>query len=264
MDERELIQQITREVLRELHAAGLVDASGKLIDTAVAAGSVNTRSYISTHVAAKKPLLLLPERYLQQSVQNELVELSPYADNLQLWIEGDGELTSLIPTSLRANLVRGGREDELNELLQRTSLIVMPWVPLPILSRLVHLEPECPSSLLLTQALLKGMKVRARKRLLGPELDLYRHHDPSPILRRVQGLIREGQQMGVEWVKKGAISELFTAIPEPIDPGKKRLLTAADVRALKEVGEIVLPKGTIITPLARDEIKRYGLRIRMD
>jgi hypothetical protein len=80
----------------------------------------------------------------------------------------------------------------------------------------------------------------------------------------VQGLIREGQQMGSEWMKKGAISELVTALPEPVHSGRKRLLTAADVRSLKEVGEIVLPKGAIITPLARDEIKRYGLRIRLD
>lgn len=265
MDERELVQQITREILRELQEAGLTDASGQLAETPAAPLPARTRSHTAASPAsvpdeAARPLLLLAGRVLaNRRVQRELAELGPFAGNL---FAGDEERG--VPDRFRPALVQGRDEEEMESLLERTSVILMPWVSLPVLSRLVHLQPECPASLLLARALLKGMKVHARKRLIQPELDLYRFHEPSPILRRVQELIRESRQMGLAWAPGDRIGDLLRGVPERIEPGKKRLLTAADVRALKEAGEIVLPGGTIVTPLARDEIKRYGLQIRTD
>lgn len=246
MDERELIQRITQEVMRQLEVAGFAGRSGEQID------------------CTAKPLIILNQTLLNNPVvRQELPSLVREIQDLRFFCE-DVEAVQAIPSLSSFTILSDSTEQEIEELLRRTSMVLLPWVPMPVLSRLVHLESECPASLLITKALWKRVKVRARKTFIQPELSLYHNHEPSPILRRVQGLVREGQQMGIEWMRQEVISELFTVIPEPVNPGKKRLLTAADVRALRDVGEIVLPQGTIITPLARDEIKRYGLQVRLD
>lgn len=271
MDERELIELITREVIGRLTAAGMLLPQAK---------------------PSKAPLVILSGRFQESQTLVHFIDrlvntpgefrifldgltLADLPEGLHSRIVKVGELlTPTVSSGSAVSLIGNGclpvsTEAQLDALIQQTSNIVLPWFPLPVLSRLVHLQPECPVSLLLTKALLAKVPVKARKVLTQPEIDLYQSIELSPILRRVQSLVSEGKLLGIEWLAKAETVVFLQALvpPKPkarIKPGQKMLLTAADVKQMKAQGEIVVPKGTIVTPLAKDEMKKYGLRFRID
>lgn len=246
MDERQLVEQITREVLKRLVAAGLTTASTVPAKPAIL------------------PLVLLVGDYTSSAHGSSVLTfLEQSQENFRIFTDNPESL----PTVLRTRCVDVAKESEMAGLLAESSLLYLPWLPLAVLSRTVHLEPVCPVSLLLTKAFLLGKSVKAQKIFLEPELDLYQEIKPTPIIRRVQGLISEGRQMGIEWLADGGFIKVFaapTARKEFTAPGGRKILTAEDVQRLKNQGVIAVARGTIITPLAREEIKRYGLRLSMD
>ncbi|AZR72298.1 hypothetical protein BBF96_02140 [Anoxybacter fermentans] len=244
MEERQLIELVVREVLKQIKLAGVEINTRKLepLPLVVLSGSCSGLSY----------------------VQDILDFLQSLNQEFRIFLGETDLQESELPAALRYRVVKGEGEAELDQILSESSIICLPWIPLAVLSRMVHLEPECSVSLLLTKALIKGVSVRARKIFVQPVLDFYQSQDLSPIIRRIQSLIREGKIMGMEWMTDRGLKHLFASIPfKPNGPVKKGVLTAVDVRKMKDQREIVVPEGTIITPLARDEMKRYGLQLRM-
>lgn len=246
MDERQLVEQITREVLKRLEAAGVT-----LTSTAPAKPAI-------------LPLVILTGDFTESAHGLSILSyLEKSPEDFRIFTDSPQAL----PSVLQPRCVEVAKESEMAGLLRETSFLVLPWLPLAVLARTVHLEPVCPVSLLLTKAFLLGKPVKAQKIFLEPEIDLYQEIKPTPIIRRVQGLISEGRQMGIEWLANGGFAKVFAAAALPTKPGVKsarKILTAEDVQRMKDQGIIAIAKGTIITPLARDEIKRHGLRLSMD
>lgn len=244
MDERELIEQITREVIMRLQSAGVT---------------------LPLRKPSVTPLVILAGRF---SAANAMYEIFTALENspqeFRIFSDESEFPLAEFPAKLVSQVVRAVQESELEQLLCTSSSILLPWIPLPVLSRLVHLQPECPVSLLLTKALLKGIPVRMRKILSEPQVNLYEHQKLSPMIRRMQRFITEGRQLGIEWMTGPALADLLRVDLRMERPGQTKLLTAAEIQQMQEAGVVTVPQGTIITPLAKDELRKHGLRLQMD
>ncbi|MCK4259085.1 MAG: hypothetical protein KAX49_08910 [Halanaerobiales bacterium] len=193
-DERKLVEMITQEVFKQLKNSDISQVIQK----------------------SPTPLVILDGRPIKSSqielLKEALGDLKDYriylGGNDQLEFSGDKNLSN----DFSDYLVNGKSENELDQILSESSILCLPWITLATLSRIVHLQPECMVSLLITKALLKGVPVRARKVLLKPEMNLYQLKELSPISRRVQGLIRETKLMGFEWMAKEKMKEIFKSI----------------------------------------------------
>lgn len=250
INEEQLVELITREVVKQLQFGKDVSFQKEMTNP--------------LRKPLRKSLIILDDS--QHILLQELWEsLQKLGDNFLIFINPEN-WDSEIPPDFERHLVKAKSEIELQEILEKSSFLFLPWISLAVLARFTQLEVECNISLLLTKALLLGMKVKARKIILKPELNLYKNHQPNPIIRRVHGLVSEAKQMGIEWSRQEELNlllpDLVNTANEITKSKSKKLLTAQDVKKLSGQSEIFLPKGMLITPLARDELRDLGVKVR--
>lgn len=243
LDERQLVELITREVIKQLKAAG---------------------SEFSSSPTTALPLILLDGK------NTDLTELITLLDaelrsgqEFRLFL-GDQFSREELPSELQRRVLEGVTEAELEAILDRSTILCLPWISLAGLSRLVHLQPEAPISLLVTQALFRGVPVRMRKILAQPQVNLYQSFEPTPMLRRVQGLVQEGKLMGIEWTDQAELTDLLADLPTPKKIAAHGVLSAKEVKKLRGQSVIRVPKGTVVTALAQDELKKYDIQLQID
>ncbi len=254
MDERELVEVITREVLKQLQS---------------------TEVNLTPQRPSPRPLVIVDGFFGEYSRLRSILEVLNTIE-LRFWLFlgktdlNDRDLSEKLKRCLiNPQVLEHGEvnlsEKELENILSKSSSLVLPWLPLATLSGIVSLQPQDPVSLLLIKGLLLKKEVLIRKVFVQPMLDLYQDFQLSPLMRRVQGLITEGKLLGISWLADGDLWNLFNQISEStMKLVVNGLLTAEDVRSMKDQGEIIVPMGTVITPLAQDELKRYKLKLRMN
>ncbi|WNS43033.1 hypothetical protein [Paenibacillus sp. MMS20-IR301] len=142
--------------------------------------------------------------------------------------------------------------------------LFIPVLSLSLLSRLVQLDTGHPFVRLIIEALCAGKPVGALT--LGAQPDHYLWGErglsqASPLLKAgIEGMVSTIAGYGIKLLTPSGISSWVSAGAAP--PGKQ-VLTAEDIRGAAGLGRtaIRLNGPSIITPLARDTARHYGIEI---
>ncbi len=116
---------------------------------------------------------------------------------------------------------------------------------------------------LLRHADLGGLTEAAGK-LAAPGPDVL----PGPLARKTRQVLRDLEMLGIEWVEPGRLADVVASVQVAAGSVAKTtggLVTARTVAALQAEGRRVLelPRGTVVTPLARDEARRLGVELKI-
>lgn len=249
IDERKLVDLITSKVLKELHLRRVEPIVEKSL---------------------RKPLIVIPEVLpAAQEIDRLLKDLADLPGDFQLLLENpnfQSELTGILRERTIKDIsyldkLGNIKESALETVLNQSSILVLPWISVAALARLISLQPECLTSLLLAKGLMENKQIWLRKIFLRPLINLYQFATPSPFVRRVQSLVREGKLLGLQWFEKDDLEAFCQRLVQPVQRGFEGLLTVKDIQRMAEQKEICLSRETVITPLARDELKRQKIKV---
>ena len=151
-----------------------------------------------------------------------------------------------------------------DEFVHGFEALVVPVLPLAVISRVALLLSDCPVSAAIVSAICQGVPVlacahdvdalkRSSGRLPGPFLSLFHQH-----LRTLEG-------MGVQLLEQEALLARLGQKQSKAAPARGRdVITLEDLEAAARAGQTslqVLP-GSIVTPLAREKATQMNIEIR--
>jgi hypothetical protein len=151
-----------------------------------------------------------------------------------------------------------------DEFVHGFEALVVPVLPLAVISRVALLLSDCPVSSSIVSAICQGVPVlacahevdalkRSSGRLPGPFLSLFHQH-----LRTLEG-------MGVQLLEQEALLARLGQRQAKAAPARGRdVITLEDLEAAMKAGQTylqVLP-GSIVTPLAREKATQMNIEIR--
>ncbi|NOU84073.1 hypothetical protein GC101_35075 [Paenibacillus sp. LMG 31459] len=185
---------------------------------------------------------------------------------LRLWAEDQ-----LLGTNSAGALARQTGVDDLIPPGQAHKLspadadaLLIPVLSLSLLSRLVHLDTGHPFVRLIVENLCAGKPVGALT--LGAEPEHYRWSEQglsqaSPLLKeKMCSMVTAISGYGIRLL---APSDLGSWLSSSNEPPRKQVLTEEDITAAAKLGRttIRLKGPAVITPLARDTARQYGIEI---
>lgn len=160
------------------------------------------------------------------------------------------------------------------EELRNSELVVVPVLTQNSAAKFAATIADTITASLLMQALLMGKPVIAAVNAADPKdpcRQQIKMNYASPALVQVlQGNLKKIETYGVHLVQVGRLAaeaQNYWAVPEKpaVAAGmqKKSVIDAETVKAVAASGEkqLILVPGTIITPLARDVAREYGIEI---
>ncbi|SFS80604.1 hypothetical protein [Marininema halotolerans] len=180
----------------------------------------------------------------------------------EVWSQGT--YSPIVPWSVRQ--LKGNGEEWLDQMKQRTRVLLLPTPSLSFLARLTEWEDEDPFQALTLHCLLHGKRVGVPMRIFDPagwkrvHQTGTRNPPPLSLQRKLQRLLAEIQALGVNFLAKETIvSWLMMESCE-----QRELVTAEDVEGAASHGDqvIVVSREALITPLASDTAKERGIRIK--
>jgi hypothetical protein len=185
---------------------------------------------------------------------------------LRIWAEDQ-----LLETSNAGELARCTGVDDLIRPGQASTLspadadaLFIPVLSLSLLSRLVQLDTGHHFVRLIVESLCAGRPVAALT--LGADPEHYRWGEQglsqaSPLLKEnIRGMVSTLSGYGIKLLSP---DDIGSWLPGGAAPLKKQVLTEKDITAAVKLGRtsITLDGPAVITPLARDTARQYGIEI---
>ncbi|MBI3924881.1 MAG: hypothetical protein HY319_05020 [Armatimonadetes bacterium] len=236
-----LVDAITERVLQELESLSVQDAPA------------------APAPSGRKVLLCPGPGPLKGEVWTALREVPGLA-----WI-GAGAASEELGKALGCPISVVGAVKAWDELVSGVEAVVLPTVPLELLSRLATLLVDHPAAAAAIEGVVQGRPVLACSDIL----DRYRRHAarlPGGLVSVFQQQVRTVEGMGIQLLEGGALaSALKGGKARRTSSGVGRdVLTMEDLESAIRAGASVLevPIGTIITPLAREGASTAGIEVR--
>lgn len=239
--------------------------------SAVAANALLGLSYRSRAAALQEDyprvLVLLAGHFIGmeegyaavRSLSSEKIRLQLWAEEHLLAAKSAGELVSrtgvddlIIPTSTPLSLADA-------------DALFIPVLSLSLLSRLTQLDTNHPFVNLIVASLCAGKPVAALA--LGAEPEHYRWGEQglaqaSPLLKaEMHAMLGKIEGYGIKLLEPDQVCKWLSGVSGGKAAHKKQVLTAEDIYAAYKLGRtsIVLNGPAVITPLAADTARQYGI-----
>ncbi|MRN56410.1 hypothetical protein [Paenibacillus monticola] len=186
---------------------------------------------------------------------------------LRLWVEDH-----LLHTMTLEEIVAQSGVDDIihptnSPLLSPTEadVLFIPVLSLSLLSRLTQLDTGHPFVQLIVSALCAGIPVGALT--LGAEPGHYRWGEQglsqaSPFLKeQMLAMVSKIESFGIKLLEPDKVGNWLSSAKAPL---KKQVLTAEDIRSALKLDRtsIVLSRHAVITPLAADMAREYGIELQ--
>ncbi|MBW4082795.1 hypothetical protein [Paenibacillus sp. S150] len=241
--------------------------------SAVAANVLLGLSYGSREAALKEDyprvLALLSGHFIgMEEGFAAMRSLSRQKVRLQLWPEqrllsamSAGELAGRAGVD---DILLPGRSSPPSPAGGDADALFIPVLSLPLLSRLTVLDTGHPFVSLIVQSLCAGKPVAALA--LGAEPEHYCWGEQglshaTPLLKdEIRAMAHKIEGFGIRLLEPGQAGSWLSGGKAP---QKKQVLTAEDIYAAHRLGRtsIVLNGPAVITPLARDAARQYGIEL---
>ncbi|OMF22485.1 hypothetical protein [Paenibacillus sp. FSL H8-0259] len=194
-----------------------------------------------------------------RSLSTGNVRLRLWAEDQLLGTNNAGELARQTGVD---DLIHPGQAHKLSPADADTLLI--PVLSLSLLSRLVQLDTGHPFVRLIVENLCAGKPVGALT--LGAEPEHYRWSEQglsqaSPLLKeKMRSMVTAISGYGIRLLAPSGLGSWLSSSNEP---PRKQVLTEEDIIAALKLGRtsITLNGPAVITPLARDTARQYGIEI---
>jgi hypothetical protein len=163
------------------------------------------------------------------------------------------------------------------KLLREADILIVPVLTQNTAAKLAHTLSDTMVSTLILQGLMMGKPIVAASNAADP-LDSWRAqysmgNASSGLVKALQGNLKKLAEYGMQLVpveKIGSVSQHIlnqqktVAVNHPA--AKKTVLDAATIQSAAQNGSksIAVPMGTIITPLAKDIARDYGVQITQE
>lgn len=159
--------------------------------------------------------------------------------------------------------------------LREADIVLVPVLTQNTAARLAATLSDTLPTTLIMQALMMGKPVIAAANAADPQdgwrLDKMGKTGPA-LTQALQANLRKLENFGVRLVQVQELAGTLKTIlgretqssPQPSDqPAKKGVLDASAIKAAASSGErkLLVAKGTIVTPLARDTAREYGIEL---
>lgn len=261
----EEVRKIVRQVLAELGHG--VRAATEPKQEAPPRRPDGPRTLIVFHAGVRKLDLALDQiAAIEQSSGRAAVFTGPSA---RAWVCGADVREQAGTRCILDNV----RPDALDKVLARADILVLPTLCYQVAAKATRLIGDDTESRIVLTALLHGKKVLAVR-----DGFLFCEYLANERLRaEIDGTLRKLEEFGVVLCKTEELHAAFLRITAGDATGseseslqtqaeKPRLLTGKMVMtAVDNKEEVVrVAKGAIVTPLARDLVREYGLRIIED
>lgn len=164
-----------------------------------------------------------------------------------------------------------GEEDicHLEDMVKKYSYIIGPNITVNTLSKVALGIVDSFIPALIWTYLYKGKKVyldfQSTKNYMGTPID------NRVIEGIIDGYIDTLKSMGAVEIHKGSYSDIITGQKEHKEKnivkdgyGMKKLITEKDLESIGTGKHVLLPRGTIVTPLAKDRAKLMGIVLEIE
>lgn len=257
-------RKLVKEVLEEFHLPlSREKEKGKMMS-----GNDGPKVLIVFHAGVSK----LGEAMKQvQSIQRLAGKSSVFTDeSARSWVCGE-DVRKQTGTRCILDTVR---PEGLGKVLERADVLVLPTFCLKVGAKVANviLDDQAPG--MVFSALAQGKKVLASR-------DGFLIHETLSNMRireEIDRILEKLEGFGIVFVPTDQLSARFQEIvlhprasgdhrekksPAPGDEGLRRIVTAKDINnaANAKKGTVRVVKGGVVTPLARDLAKEYGIKI---
>lgn len=194
-----------------------------------------------------------------RSLSTEKLRLRLWAEDQLLGTNNAGELARQTGVD---DLIHPGQADKLSPA--DADALLIPVLSLSFLSRLVQLDTGHPFVRLIVENLCAGKPVGALT--LGAEPEHYRWSEQglsqaSPLLKeKMRSMVTAISGYGIRLL---APSDALSWLSAGSAPLRRQVLTEEDIIAAAKLGRtsITLNSPAVITPLARDTARQYGIEL---
>ncbi len=259
---RDKVRRIVREVLTEA-GVKIVSAPPK---TARAAAPGNVRTLIVFHAGVRKLDMALEQ---VQRIDADSAKCSVFTGQAaRAWVCG-ADVRERVGTRCILDTVSAGGVER---VLARADVVVLPTLCLQVASKVVHLMCDDLESRIVFAALLQGKKVlAARDGFMFCDLLVN-----DALRAEIEQVLDKLQRLGVVLCSTADLHAAFgrlvlekdVSAEDPSEDSQPlpRLVTSRHVMAAVDAGrgELKIRRGGIVTALARDLVKEYGLRLVED
>jgi glycosyltransferase involved in cell wall biosynthesis len=166
------------------------------------------------------------------------------------------------------------KPEGLQKVMERADVLVLPTFCLKVGAKVATLICDDHASGIVCSALARGKKVLASRDgfLLTQTLSNIR------IRKEVNGILQKLEEYGITFAPTDQLSAMFRKLAlQPLESGNhqeekvqasgdkhsRKIITARDINsaANEKKGTVHVTKGGVVTPLARDLAKEYGIQI---
>ncbi len=166
-----------------------------------------------------------------------------------------------------------GEIDDINYLQQDIDKIIIPILTMNSASKIAYGISDTLVTYLVSWGIMKGIPVIAAKDACDPENDIrLKLNSQSPVAynNMIKDNLKKLESYNIRFTSAEKLYEDVTNFSGGIQPDnqpvllKKKLITAEDIMKVKEDScEIVVPKDTIVTALAKDMADSMGVNIKI-
>ncbi|VBB05304.1 flavoprotein [Lucifera butyrica] len=259
MEQETLVRRITAEVMRRLEQKANPDPKcpGRKIMAVVTGGTIG----LEAGMVAMQELQSLPSQLS--------VILSPAAEK----IVGSERIRNFLGQDIA---ILTAQDPYPGKMLREADLVIVPVLTQNTAAKLAYTLADTLPSILIIQALMFGKPVIAARNAADPR-DEWRVRNgmgqgPAGLTRVLQENLNRIEGLGIQLVPIEQLAqraqELLLPKVKPenqrlVRNGKRTLVDAAAIRLAAQTGaaEYQAPTGALITPLAWDEAREYGIEI---
>lgn len=266
--EKEAVRDIVKQVLKELQKTGGSTPSGKPVRPKRA---VEGPKILNLFHAGVGKLDVALEQVSQ--LETIAARSSVYTDgSARNWICG-GDVREKAGTQCILDTVK---PDGLQRVLAKADILVLPTFCFKVAAKVARLTFDTEGSSLVMSALMQGKPVVASR---DGFLFLETLHN-EVLKKEVQAILTKLESFGMTLCATEDIYQTVKAITDRTTDGKKsapdteaadsseqapKLVTAKEIQAAVDADQtsIEVAPGGIVTPLARDQAKEYGIQIKI-